>query len=110
MTNTRELGSAEFGDFTRSADLVLVDFHASWCGPCKTLAPTLDQLGAEYAGRVPVGKVNIEQAQDVAVKYGVRSVPTLMLFRDGEPVGQAVGVRSKLELQGWIEGALAQAS
>ena len=108
MSNTRELASNEFADFTGSADVVMVDFHATWCGPCKTLAPTLDQLGAEYAGRVPIGKVNIEQAQDVAAKYGVRSVPTLMLFRDGNPVGQAVGVRSKPELQGWIEEALAQ--
>lgn len=107
MSNVTEIGSAQFAEFTSQPGVVLVDFHATWCGPCKTLAPTLDQLGEEYAGRLPIAKVNIEQAPDVAARYAVRSVPTLLLFRDGEPLGQAVGVRSKPELKGWIDGVMA---
>ena len=109
MSTTTVNTSAEFADFTRTGDLVLVDFHASWCGPCKTLAPTVEQLGADFEGRVPVAKLDIEQVPEVAARYAIRSVPTLMLFREGKAVGSVIGVRSRPELKGWISGALAQA-
>lgn len=103
MNHTPELTAESFGPFTDTADLVLVDFHASWCGPCKALAPTLDQLGEHYGGQLPIAKLDIDQAPQVAAAHGIRSVPTLMLFRDGKPVASALGVRPKAELQRWIE-------
>lgn len=74
---------------------VLVDFFATWCGPCKMLAPTLDAVAAEVAGRAKVYKVDVDQSPDVAAQYGVMSVPTLILFKGGQPVKQMVGAQPK---------------
>ena len=74
---------------------VLVDFYTDWCGPCKMIAPVLDELAAEYDGRVVIGKVNAETESGIAQEYGIVSVPTLILFRDGEPVEQLIGFHSK---------------
>jgi thioredoxin 1 len=78
---------------------VLVDFWAEWCGPCKMLAPILDELAQEYDGKVTIGKVNIDEHQDLAAQYGIRSIPTLLLFRDGQVADQIVGLRSKRDLK-----------
>ena len=74
---------------------VLVDFSATWCGPCKQLSPIIDELATEYDGRAKVGKVDIDQAQDTAAKFGIMSVPTVLLFKGGEKVDQVVGLNSK---------------
>lgn len=78
---------------------VLVDFWAEWCGPCKMIAPILDELAGEYEGRVKIGKVNIDEQQGVATEYGIRAIPTLLLFDKGQVAEQIVGLRSKRDLK-----------
>jgi thioredoxin 1 len=82
---------------------VLVDFWAEWCGPCKMLAPILDELAQEYDGRLRIGKVNIDEHQELAAQYGIRSIPTLLLFKQGQVADQIVGLRSKKELKGSVD-------
>ena len=74
---------------------VLVDFGAEWCGPCRTLGPIIEELSTEYEGRVVVGKVDVDNNQEFTAKYGVRNIPTVLMFKDGEVVGRQVGVASK---------------
>ncbi len=78
---------------------VLVDFYTDWCGPCKMMAPVLEELAAEYDGRLIVGKVNAETEPELAREYGISSVPTLILFRGGEAIERMVGFRSKQHLK-----------
>jgi thioredoxin 1 len=78
---------------------VLVDFWAEWCGPCKAIAPVLDELADEYEGRVKIGKVNIDEQQGIASEYGIRAIPTLLLFDKGQVADQIVGLRSKRDLK-----------
>ena len=79
--------------------LVLVDFWATWCGPCKMLAPTVSEIAYEYEGKVKVCKLDVDQAMDISMSYGVASIPTLILFKDGEIVKKSVGVVSKAEIE-----------
>ena len=83
---------------------VVVDFWAEWCGPCKMIAPSLEEISEENAD-VEIAKVNIDENQDLAVKFGVRSIPTLMMFKDGQHVDTLVGAQSKSKLAAWINGA-----
>src|SRR5271163_1793876 len=85
---------------------VLVDFWAEWCGPCKMIAPLLDELAGEYDGRVRIGKVNIDEEQSLAAEYGVRAIPTLLFFKSGEVAGQIVGMCSKRDLKSNIDRLL----
>lgn len=78
---------------------ILVDFWAEWCGPCKMLGPILDELATEYEGRVRVGKVNIDEHQALAAQFGIQSIPTLLVFQQGQVVDQVVGLRSKRDLK-----------
>ena len=79
--------------------LVLVDFWATWCGPCKMLSPTVSEIADEYEGKVKVCKLDVDQAMDISMSYGVASIPTLILFKDGEIVKKSVGVVSKTEIE-----------
>ncbi len=87
----------------KSAQPVLVDFWAEWCGPCKMIAPALDELADEYAGRARIGKVNIDEHQSLAAKYSVRAIPTMLLFSKGEVVEQMVGAKGKRELKASLD-------
>jgi thioredoxin 1 len=78
---------------------VLVDFWAEWCGPCKMISPVLDELAEEYDGKVRIGKVNIDNEQGLAAEYGVRAIPTLLLFQKGQVAEQIVGLKSKRDLK-----------
>lgn len=78
---------------------VLVDFWAEWCGPCKMIAPILDELALEYDGKVKFGKVNTDENQELATEHGIRAIPTLLLFKDGQIADQVVGLLSKRDLK-----------
>ena len=82
---------------------VVVDFWAEWCGPCKMIGPQLEELSEEMAGKVKFVKLNVDENQQTAIKYGVRSIPTLIMFKDGEAVDIKVGAGAKSDLQNWIE-------
>ncbi len=86
---------------------VLVDFWAEWCGPCKMIAPALEEIGAEYAGRVRVVKVNIDENPQTPNTYGVRGIPTLIMFKDGKPAETKVGALPKSQLKAWVASAVA---
>ena len=82
---------------------VLVDFWAEWCGPCKMIAPLLDELADEYDGKVKIGKVNVDEQQSLAAEYGVRAIPTLLVFQHGQVADQIVGARSKRDFKASLD-------
>jgi len=89
-----------------SSGLVLVDFYADWCGPCRMLTPVLEEVGKDLSGRASIAKIDIDKAQGTATSYQVTSIPTLILFKDGQEVGRLVGLRDKDTIKEFVESHL----
>ena len=101
------LGDDNFeAEVIQSSVPVLVDFWATWCAPCKAIAPTIDAIAAEYEGKIKVGKVNVDESQSIPSKYGVRGIPTVIVFKDGKVLDQVVGAVPKSQLEALINKAL----
>lgn len=86
--------------------VAMVDFWATWCGPCRVLGPTVDDIAKEYEGKVTVVKCNVDDCEDIAVEYGIRNIPTLIFFKDGQPVDRLVGAVPKSEIAGKLDSIL----
>ncbi|EJF91114.1 thioredoxin [Bartonella tamiae] len=93
-------------DVLHSDEPVVVDFWAEWCGPCKMIAPSLDEISSELAGKVKIAKVNIDENPELATQFGVRSIPTLLLFKNGEVASNMVGAVPKSRLSDWIKSSV----
>jgi thioredoxin 1 len=99
MSNAKELSSADFDAEVLQSELpVLVDFWAPWCGPCRMMGPIVDAAAVKYAGKVKVTKVNVDEAADIAGRYGIRSIPTLLIFKGGAQVDMVVGAVPEADL------------
>jgi thioredoxin 1 len=101
--NIQQATDSTFDQLVKAPTPVLVDFWAEWCMPCKRIAPTLDQLATEYAGKLTVAKMNVDENSDVPMRFGIRSIPTLMLFKGGEMVDTVVGAVDKDTLKKMVD-------
>ena len=108
MANTPSVSDSTFDEVVlRSAEPVVVDFFAEWCGPCKAMAPALEQVASEMAGKVKVVKVDVDQNPGITAKYQIRAMPTLMIFKGGQVAAQHVGALvQKKKLEDWVNGTL----
>ncbi len=105
--NIKHVSEASFeADVLKSERPVLVDFWAEWCGPCKAIAPILEEIAAEYDGKITVAKVDVDANQGISVKFGIRGIPTLILFKNGVSAAQKVGAVSKGQLTAFIDSNL----
>ncbi len=107
MATPQEVTDQTFDrDVLQSSQPVLVDFWAPWCGPCRMVAPIVEELANEYAGRVKFVKLNTDENPSTAARFGIRSIPTLLVFKDGKPVGQIIGFRPKSDLKKRLDAVL----
>ncbi len=105
--NTVELSEQDFDEKVLNSDQpVLVDFWAEWCGPCHMVAPTIEEVAAEYKDKVLVGKLNVDQHPGIAARYGIRSIPSLLLFKDGQVRNQLVGAIPKAQIKEMLDRTL----
>ena len=102
----KEFTDANFDELLSSNKVVVADFWATWCGPCKAMGPSIDELAAQYEGQALIGKVDVEENNDLAEKYAIRSVPTIIFFKDGEMVDKQVGAVPKAVLEDKIKALL----
>jgi thioredoxin len=93
-------------DVLQSKEPVLVDFWAEWCGPCRAVAPVLEEVAGELKGRLKIVKLNVDENPETAAKYGIQSIPTLMIFKNGEMASRQIGAAPKAKLVQWITGAV----
>ena len=102
-----EVSDANFESEVVNSDVpVLVDFWAPWCGPCRAIAPMVEEISASYAGKIKVGKMNVDENQSTTMKFGIRSIPTLIMFKGGEAVDQIIGAVPKSEIEQVVEKSL----
>ena len=94
-------------DVLKSSQPILVDYWAEWCGPCKMIAPILDEVSAAYAGKLNIAKMNVDENREIPAKFGIRGIPTLMLFKDGQLAATKVGALSKAQLVAFIDQEVA---
>ena len=94
-------------DVLQAKEPVVVDFWAEWCGPCKMISPALDEIANELGGKVKIAKVNVDENPELAARYGVRSIPMLVMFKGGEVADQSIGAKPKTALSAWINNAVA---
>ncbi|CAN1573844.1 TrxA Thiol-disulfide isomerase and thioredoxins [Burkholderiaceae bacterium] len=105
--NIKNVSDVSFdADVLKSSQPVLVDYWAAWCGPCKMIAPMLEEVATEFAGKVTVAKLNVDENQETAAKFNIRGIPTLMLFKDGKVAATKVGALSKSQLTEFLNGAI----
>ncbi len=107
MSKPVEVNDSNFDQMVlQSKTPVLVDFWAAWCGPCRMVAPLVEELAGEYEGKVTMVKLNVDESPQIASQYGIMSIPTLLIFKDGAPVSNIVGFRPKAELQRGLDAVL----
>jgi thioredoxin 1 len=104
---TKKITDSSFqADVIQATGPVVVDFWAEWCGPCKMIGPALEELSDEFGEKVTIAKINIDENPDAPAQYGVRGIPTMILFKNGAPAATKVGAAPKSQLKGWIESAI----
>jgi thioredoxin 1 len=107
MATVKVTDSSFEHDVLKSSQPVVVDFWAEWCGPCRMIGPALEEIATEMQGKVKIAKVNVDENPGIASRYGIRSIPTLLLFKNGQQAGQKVGAAPKGDLTKWIQQASA---